>query len=124
MGNPGTQQTLIDGVADPSPRALAARERAQARWSVYPLLCRSGSIYTGIALNVAARYAQHVAGVGARYTRANPPVRLLVTFTCSSQSEAARMESAIKNLSSVDKRALVGKTTRQARRVLDRTLER
>ena len=25
------------------------------------------------------RYAQHVAGTGARYTRANPPARLLVT---------------------------------------------
>jgi len=110
---------LIDEVAEPSPRALAARKRVRARWSVYLLLCRSGSIYTGIALNVAARYAQHVAGVGARYTRANPPVRLLVTFTCSSQSEAARMESAIKKLSAIEKRSLVGKTTRQAHHVLN-----
>jgi putative endonuclease len=103
---------------DPSSRALAARARAQMRWHVYLVLCRSGAIYTGIARNVAARYAQHVAGAGARYTRANPPVRLLARFACSNQSEAARMEAAIKKLSAGDKRALVGKSAAVARKRL------
>src|SRR5450755_2801703 len=106
-------------MSDPSPRALAARARAQMRWYVYLVLCRSGAVYTGIARNVAARYAQHVAGVGARYTRANPPVRLLAKFACSNQSEAARMEAAIKRLPSVDKRALVGKSRKETQRVVD-----
>jgi len=67
-------------------------------------------IYTGIARNVAVRYAQHVAGAGARYTRANPPSRPLVKFACLNQSEASRMEAAIKRLAATNKRKLVDKT--------------
>ena len=101
-----------------STRALAARARAAKRWYVYLILCRRGAIYTGIARNVAVRYAQHVAGTGARYTRANPPSRLLVKFACLNQSEAGRMEAAIKKLPASDKRILVGKTGAAARKSL------
>src|ERR1700704_5818453 len=93
-----------------STRALAARARAAKRWYVYLILCRRGAIYAGIARNVAVRYAQHVAGTGARYTRANPPSRLLVKFACLNQSEASRMEAAIKRLVTSTKRKLVDKT--------------
>ena len=103
---------------DVSPRALAARVRAAGRWYVYLLLCRNGAFYTGIARNVAARHAQHVAGTGARYTRANPPRRLLAKFACVNQSEAGRMEAAIKKLAAVDKRKLVGISGRAARKML------
>jgi putative endonuclease len=99
-------------------RALAARARAAKRWYVYLILCRSGAVYTGIALNVAVRYAQHVAGTGARYTRANPPRRLLVKFACLNQSEASRMEAAIKKLAATNKQKLVGKTGAAARKFL------
>ena len=102
----------------PSPRSRAARERAANRWYVYLILCRSGSIYTGIAIDVAARYAQHLAGTGARYTRANPPRRLLTKFACPNQSVAARLEAAIKRLPAAEKRKLVGKTGAVARRLL------
>ena len=101
-----------------SPRARAAQERAAKRWYVYLILCRSGAIYTGIARDVAVRYAQHAAGTGARYTRANPPRRLLVKFACLNQSEASRMEAAIKNLAATDKRKLVAKTGSVARKLL------
>jgi putative endonuclease len=103
---------------DVSPRALAAKVRAAKRWYVYLILCRSGAIYTGIARNVAARYAQHVAGTGARYTRANPPSRLLVKFACLNQSEASRMEAAIKRLAATNKRKLVDKTGTVVRKLL------
>jgi putative endonuclease len=101
-----------------SPRARAAQARAAKRWYVYLILCRGGAVYTGIARDVAARYAQHVAGTGARYTRANPPRRLLVKFVCLNQSEASRMEAAIKKLAASNKRRLVGKTGASARKVL------
>jgi putative endonuclease len=103
---------------DPSPRALAARERAAKRWYVYMVLCANGAIYTGIARNVAARYAQHAAGTGARYTRANPPHRLLAKFACANQAEASRMEAAIKKLAPADKRKLIGRTGVAARKLL------
>ena len=46
-------------------------------WFVYLIECRDGSIYTGIAVDVDARYAAHKSGKGARYTRSHPPRRLL-----------------------------------------------
>ena len=82
------------------------------------ILCRGNAIYTGIALDVAARYAQHVAGTGARYTRANPPRRLLARFACPNQSEAGRLEAAIKRLPAAEKRRLVGTAGAAARRRL------
>ena len=101
-----------------SPRARAARERAVKRWYVYLILCRSGTIYTGIALDVTTRYAKHVAGKGARYTRANPPRRLLTAFACPNQSVAGRLEAAIKKLAAIDKKKLVGKTGAEVRKSL------
>ena len=45
-------------------------------WYLYLIECTDGSIYTGIAVEVAARYAAHVQGKGARYTRSHPPRQL------------------------------------------------
>lgn len=101
-----------------SPRSRAAQQRAAKRWYVYLILCRSGAIYTGIALDVAARYAQHLAGTGARYTRANHPRRLLAKFACQNQSVAGKLEAAIKNLTAFDKKKLVGKTSVEVRKAL------
>ena len=89
-----------------------------ARWFVYLIECRDGSLYTGISTDVERRYAQHVAGTGARYTRANPPCRLLAKFACPNQSAAGRLEAAIKRLPAADKRKLVGKTGAAARKLL------
>ena len=36
-------------------------------WYLYLIECLDGSIYTGITVDVAARYAAHLAGKGARY---------------------------------------------------------
>jgi putative endonuclease len=59
-------------------------------WFVYILECRDGSLYTGIAIDVARRYALHAAGRGARYTRSHPPERLLASFEHPDRSSAAR----------------------------------
>ncbi len=101
-----------------SSRSGAARKRAAKRWYVYLILCRGDRIYTGIAIDVAARYAQHLAGTGARYTRANPPLRLLARFVCANQSIAARLEAAIKRLPTAQKQGLIGKTAAKVRRSL------
>lgn len=75
-------------------------------WYVYLLECRDGSLYTGIAVDVERRYAQHVAGKGARYTRARPPARLLACFEHPDRASASRAEYAIKQLTPARKRAL------------------
>lgn len=75
-------------------------------WYVYLIECRNGSIYTGIATDVARRYAEHVAGTGARYTRAWPPRQLLASFAHADRSSASKAEHAIKQLTPARKRAL------------------
>ncbi|KQZ66215.1 MULTISPECIES: GIY-YIG nuclease family protein [unclassified Lysobacter] len=77
-----------------------------AAWHVYLIECRDGSLYTGVAVDVARRYAQHTAGKGARYTRSHPPLRLLVSFEYPDRSAALRAEYAIKRLSPERKWAL------------------
>lgn len=75
-------------------------------WHVYLIECRDGSLYTGIAVDVDRRFAQHVAGKGARYTRAHPPLRVLARFAYPDQGSATRAEYAIKQLTPARKRAL------------------
>ena len=77
-----------------------------SRWYVYLIECRDGSLYTGIAVDVALRYATHAAGTGARYTRAHPPLRLLGQCAYADRSEASRAEYRIKQLTPAQKRAL------------------
>jgi len=73
-------------------------------WFLYLIECEDGSIYTGIATDVAARYAAHARGKGARYTRSHPPRRLLAVLACADRSSALRAEYAMKRLSRGDKR--------------------
>ncbi len=73
-------------------------------WFLYLIECRDGSIYTGITTDVAARYAVHASGKGARYTRAHPPARLLAVVEYADRSAAAKAEYAMKCLSATEKR--------------------
>jgi putative endonuclease len=82
------------------------RERSKAkRWFLYLIECRDGSIYTGIAVDVAARYAAHAAGKGARYTRSNPPRRLLAAIDYPDRASASAAEYSVKQLTPTEKRA-------------------
>jgi len=68
------------------------------QWCLYLIECRDGSFYAGITNNLAARYAAHVAGRGARYTRAHPPLRLIGAKPYENRSAASRAEWEIKQL--------------------------
>ncbi len=78
-------------------------------WFVYLLECQDGSLYTGVALDVDKRYAEHAAGKGARYTRSHPPKRLLARFEHPDRSSALKAEYAIKQLSAAAKRELIAR---------------
>jgi putative endonuclease len=75
-------------------------------WYVYLLECRDGSIYTGITVDVAARFAAHASGTGARYTRSHPPERVIATFVFPDKSAALKAEYRIRRLPARKKRAL------------------
>jgi hypothetical protein len=52
------------------------------------LVCRDGRTYAGITTDVAVRSAAHSSGKGAKFTRSNPPVRVLGAQAFASKSEA------------------------------------
>lgn len=67
-------------------------------WYLYLIECNDGSLYTGITTDVERRYAQHLAGKGARYTRMKKPVRLVGFRECGTKSEALKAELFLKAL--------------------------
>ncbi|MDB5763127.1 MAG: hypothetical protein JWQ21_2122 [Herminiimonas sp.] len=74
-------------------------------WFLYLIECEDGSIYTGITVDVDARYAAHASGKGARYTRSHPPRRLLAVVEYADRSAASKAEYEMKQLSASEKRA-------------------
>ena len=67
-------------------------------WWLYLLACRDGRTYAGIATDVATRFAVHSSGKGAKFTRSNPPVRVLAAQPFATRSEALKAEAALKKL--------------------------
>ena len=78
--------------------------KARKPWFLYLIECEDGSIYTGIAVDVAARFAAHQSGRGARYTRAHPPRKLLTVDEFVSRSAASQAEYLIKQMTAREKR--------------------
>ena len=75
-------------------------------WFLYLIECADGSVYTGIAVDVQARFDKHVSGTGARYTRSRKPVQVLASFELADRSSASSAEYWVKRLSPPEKRAL------------------
>lgn len=73
-------------------------------WFVYMIECQDNTIYTGIAVDVKARFALHCQGKGARYTRAHPPKRIILTIEYPNRSLAAKAEYVFKTLPALKKR--------------------
>ena len=67
-------------------------------WVLYLLLCNNGYYYAGITNNLPARFDAHLAGKGARYTRANPPVKILASKPYADRSSASIAEAILKKL--------------------------
>jgi putative endonuclease len=67
-------------------------------WCLYLLECKGGTYYAGITNNLEARFAAHQSGQGARYTRANPPLRILASRLYSNRSTASIAEAKLKRI--------------------------
>lgn len=70
----------------------------QNSWFLYLLECKNGAFYAGITNNLEARFAAHVAGKGAKYTRANPPIKILASKLYPDRSTASVAEAQLKQL--------------------------
>ena len=84
-------------------------------YSVYIVRCADGTLYTGLARDVARRVDEHngltPSGTrsrrGAGYTSARRPVTLVYCTALDTRSEAARAEARLKQLTRAQKLALI-----------------
>ena len=92
-------------------------------YTLYIVACADGSLYTGIATDVARRVAEHNGlgprgepsggkSKGARYTSARRPVRLVYEAAFETRSDASREEFRIKQLTRSEKQELIEGTLR------------
>lgn len=90
-------------------------------WSVYIVRCADGSLYTGIATDVARRVEEHNASnlLAARYTRARRPVVLVYQEAVASRSAAGKREYELKQMSREEKEALAAGRKDVTRRVTE-----
>ena len=66
---------------------------------VYILLTEKNTLYCGYTDDVLRRFELHKSGKGAKYTRANKPVKIVYTKEFSSKCDAQKEEYRIKHLS-------------------------
>lgn len=78
-------------------------------WHLYLVRCRDGSLYTGIATNVARRFAEHQGKgeSGAKYLRGRGPLKLVFQKELGSRSLASKVEAEVKKLPKARKEQLV-----------------
>ena len=79
----------------------------EKKWYLYVLRCGDGTLYTGITTDVQARFSQHQAGKGAKYTRGRGPLAVVYTEECEDHSAALKRELAVKALSREEKEKML-----------------
>lgn len=67
------------------------------KFYVYMLLTERNTLYCGYTDDVEKRFKEHLSGKGAKYTRANKPVKIVYTKEFDTKSEAQKEEYRIKH---------------------------
>ncbi len=101
------QRTFLHATLRMSQIETDRKRDTDMNWQVYIILCSDDSLYTGITTDVKRRFAQHLAGTGAKYFRVCSPLRLVYLEGDHDRSSASRRENQIKKLKPVDKRRLI-----------------
>ena len=83
-------------------------EPVKSDFSVYIVRCADGSLYTGIAIDVAKRVGEHERGRrGARYLRGKGPLTLEFAECVGDRGAATRIEHRLKRLAKPEKERLI-----------------
>lgn len=73
----------------------------------YILLTENDTLYCGYTDDVEKRFQKHLSGKGAKYTRANKPVKIVYQKAFENKSDALKEEIRIKKLSHKEKLVLI-----------------
>jgi putative endonuclease len=97
---------------------------ADRRFSLYILRCADGTLYTGIAADVARRTAEHAHGTrGAKFLRGKGPLELVFEEAVGNRADASRLEYRVKQLSRAEKMKLISGKRRLQDLLGDQVLE-
>ena len=78
-------------------------------WYIYLVRTRYGSLYTGVATDVARRLAEHekTSGRGAKYLRSKGPLELAYEVKIGDRALALKVERSVKKLTKEQKERIV-----------------
>ena len=79
----------------------------EKKYYVYMLLTERNTLYCGYTDDVEKRFKAHLEGHGAKYTRANKPVKIVWQKEFNSKSEARREEYRIKRVPPAEKQKFI-----------------
>lgn len=77
------------------------------KYYTYMILTEKNTFYCGYTDNVKKRFQAHLEGKGAKYTRANKPVKLVYQKEFDTKSNAMKEEARIKKLTHQEKLKLI-----------------
>ncbi len=81
---------------------------------LYLLQCADGTFYTGITVDLVRRLKEHnESKLGAKYTRARRPVKLVYSRRFKDRSSASQAEYALKQLNHQEKAQLLAKKSKK-----------
>ena len=86
---------------------------------VYILRCSDGSLYTGWTNSLKNRLEKHNKGLGAKYTRARRPCKLVFFMEVSDKKIAMKIEYRIKKLKKKSKENIVNNFDRKKLELLN-----
>jgi putative endonuclease len=78
-----------------------------AKWFVYFLKCRDGSLYTGITNDLDKRFNEHMSGRGSKYVRSRKAKKIVYIENFPTKSGALKREAELKHLSRQRKLELI-----------------
>lgn len=73
----------------------------------YILLTENDTLYCGYSDNVEKRFKKHLSGKGAKYTKANKPIKIVYKKAFKTKSAAMKEEARIKKLTKKEKLKLI-----------------
>lgn len=82
-------------------------QTSNKKYYVYIILTVTNKLYCGYTDNVERRYKLHCDGKGAKFTKANKPLKLVYSKEFETKQEAQKEEYRIKQLSRKQKELLI-----------------